>query len=97
MPSSGPDHDRAWLQVGPAALKHCVASGCIPKATLLLEADRGRTFFVISGVSCRRPPRRHDVRPVRQPPRRRDPTRHNQRTRLPRWARSSAFSEVHIT
>ncbi len=25
--SSGPDGERAWLQVGAGALKHCVASG----------------------------------------------------------------------
>jgi hypothetical protein len=35
MPSSGPDDDGAWLQVGAAALKHCVASGTHPEATLL--------------------------------------------------------------
>jgi hypothetical protein len=40
MSSSGPDDKHAWLQVGAAALKHCVASGCIPEATLLLEAIR---------------------------------------------------------
>jgi hypothetical protein len=40
MSSSGPDDNHAWLQVGAAALKHCVASGCIPEATLLLEAMR---------------------------------------------------------
>ena len=40
--SSGPDDDGAWLQVGAGALKHCVASGCIPEATLLLEAIGGR-------------------------------------------------------
>jgi hypothetical protein len=39
--SSGPDDKHAWLQVGAAALKHCVASGCSPEATLLLEAIRG--------------------------------------------------------
>jgi hypothetical protein len=39
--SSGPDDDGAWLQVGAGALKHCVASGCVPEATLLLEAIRG--------------------------------------------------------
>ncbi len=38
--SSGPDGERAWLQVGAGALKHCVASGCLPEATLLLEAIR---------------------------------------------------------
>ena len=38
MSSSGPDDDRAWLQVGAGALKQCVASGSIPEATLLLEA-----------------------------------------------------------
>jgi hypothetical protein len=32
--SSGPDDDGAWLQVGAGALKHSVASGCIPEATL---------------------------------------------------------------
>jgi hypothetical protein len=39
--SSGPDDDRARLQVEAGALKHCVASGCITEATLLLEAIRG--------------------------------------------------------
>jgi hypothetical protein len=38
--SSGPDGNRAWLQVGAGALKHCVALGCIPEATLLQEAIR---------------------------------------------------------
>jgi hypothetical protein len=40
--SSGHDEDGVWLQVVAGALKHCVASGCIPKATLLLKAIRGR-------------------------------------------------------
>jgi hypothetical protein len=40
--SSGPDGERAWLQVGAGALKHCVASGCLPEATLLLEAIMAR-------------------------------------------------------
>jgi hypothetical protein len=40
--SSRPDDDRAWLQVGAGALKHCVASGRIPEATHMLEAIRGR-------------------------------------------------------
>ena len=35
MPSSGPDNGHAWLQVGAGALKHCVALGCVPEATLL--------------------------------------------------------------
>ena len=42
MSSSGPDGERAWLQVGAGALKHCVASGCLPEATLLLEAIMAR-------------------------------------------------------
>ena len=42
MSSSGPDGNRAWLQVGAGALKHCVASGCLPEATLLLEAIMAR-------------------------------------------------------
>jgi hypothetical protein len=40
--SSGPDGERAWLQVGAGALKHCVASGMHLGATLLLEAISGR-------------------------------------------------------
>ena len=50
--SSGPDDDGAWLQVGAAALKHCVASGCILEATLLLEHDQR------AGDSCRWGPAR---------------------------------------
>ena len=42
MSSSGPDGERAWLQVGAGALKHCVASGCLPEVTLLLEAIMAR-------------------------------------------------------
>src|SRR5215217_2940352 len=38
MPSSGPDDGHAWLQVGAAAPKQCVALGCVLEATLLLEA-----------------------------------------------------------
>ena len=37
MPSSGPDDGHAWLQVGAAALKQCVALGCVPEATSFLE------------------------------------------------------------
>jgi hypothetical protein len=50
--SSGPDDNGARLQVGAAALKHCVALGCIPEATLLLEHDQG------AGNACRRGPAR---------------------------------------
>ena len=42
MPSSGPDDGHAWLQVGAAALKQCVASGCIPEATLPFRAAQTR-------------------------------------------------------
>jgi hypothetical protein len=42
MSSSGPDDGRAGLQVAAGHLKHCVASGYIPEATLLLEAIGGR-------------------------------------------------------
>jgi hypothetical protein len=52
--SSGPDGQRAWLQVGAGALKHCVASGCISEATLLLEARSGHAlFFARPGVTVR--------------------------------------------
>jgi hypothetical protein len=52
--SSGPDGDRAWLQVGAGALKHYVASGCIPEATLLLEA-RLATYSALSASDGRSP------------------------------------------
>jgi hypothetical protein len=42
MPSSGPDDGHAWLQVGAAALKQCVALGCVPEATLLFRAAQTR-------------------------------------------------------
>jgi hypothetical protein len=37
LSSPGPDGEHAWLQLGARALKHCVASGCLPEATLLTE------------------------------------------------------------
>jgi hypothetical protein len=54
--SSGPDGHRAWLQVGAGALKHCVASGCIPEAILLLEAVKGPDFLCDQRRVKSRPP-----------------------------------------